>query len=128
MISFFFHELHSFTFNLRFLYELKHKVCLSKRVCEIFHFRFRFVLLKFLFLFNKMQTILKVHWCRFENLPLSSSSYENDMLKILHENIFYSLRYAHLRYVKRLFTNIQIQQNMIKNSLLFKKFTNFMGK
>ena len=37
---------HGFTFNLRFLYELKHKVCLSKTVCEIFHFRFCFVFLK----------------------------------------------------------------------------------
>ena len=33
----------SFTFNLRFLYELKHKVCLSKTVCRIFYFRFCFV-------------------------------------------------------------------------------------
>ena len=32
---------HSFTFNLRFLYELKPKVRLSKTVCGIFHFRFR---------------------------------------------------------------------------------------
>ena len=37
---------HSFTFNLRFLHELKHKVCLSKTVCGIFHFRFRFVFIK----------------------------------------------------------------------------------
>ena len=38
---------HSFTFNLRFLYELKHKVRFSKTVsCEIFHFRFRFVFIK----------------------------------------------------------------------------------
>ena len=44
----------SFTFNLRFLYELEHKVRLSKTVCGIFHFRFRFILLKFIFLFNKM--------------------------------------------------------------------------
>ena len=29
----------SFTFNLRFLYELKHKVHLSNSVCWIFHFR-----------------------------------------------------------------------------------------
>ena len=29
---------HSFTFNLRFLYELKHKVRLSKIVCGIFIF------------------------------------------------------------------------------------------
>ena len=34
---------HGFTFKLRFLYELKHKVRLSKTVCGIFHFRFRFV-------------------------------------------------------------------------------------
>ena len=37
---------HSFTFNLRFLYDLKHKVRLSKTVCGIFHFRFRFVFIK----------------------------------------------------------------------------------
>ena len=37
---------HSFTFNLRFLYELKHKVRLSKTVCGIFHLRFRFVFIK----------------------------------------------------------------------------------
>ena len=36
----------SFTFNLWFLYELKHKVRLSKTACEIFHFRFRFVFVK----------------------------------------------------------------------------------
>ena len=37
---------HSFTFNLRFGYELKHKFRLSKTVCEIFNFRFRFVFIK----------------------------------------------------------------------------------
>ena len=31
---------HSVTFNLRFFYELKHKVRLSKPVCGISHFRF----------------------------------------------------------------------------------------
>ena len=35
--------LHSFTFNSQFLYELKHKVHLSKTECGIFHFRFRLV-------------------------------------------------------------------------------------
>ena len=35
----------SFTFNLRFLYELKHKVHLSKTVCGIFYFRFLFILI-----------------------------------------------------------------------------------
>ena len=37
---------HSFIFNSRFLHDLKRKVRLSKRVCEIFHFRFRFVFIK----------------------------------------------------------------------------------
>ena len=37
---------HSFIFNLRFLYELKRKVRLSKTVRGIFHFRFRFVFIK----------------------------------------------------------------------------------
>ena len=37
---------HSFTFNLRFLYELKHKVRLSKTVWGSFHFRFLFVFIK----------------------------------------------------------------------------------
>ena len=37
---------HSFTFNLRFLFELKHKVRLARTVCEIFHFQSRFVFIK----------------------------------------------------------------------------------
>ena len=37
---------HSFIFNLRFLYELKHKVRLSKTMCGIFLFRFRSVFIK----------------------------------------------------------------------------------
>ena len=44
---------HSFTFNLRFLYALKHKFRLSKNVCGIFHFRFRFALLKLYFCSTK---------------------------------------------------------------------------
>ena len=50
------------------------------------------------------------------------------MLKISHESTFYFLRYAHVKYVKSLFTNIQKQQDMLKISLLFKKYTNFTGK
>ena len=38
------------------------------------------------------------------------------------------MSYAHPRYMKRLFINIQKQKNMLKISLLFKKFTNFTGK
>ena len=37
---------HSFTFNLRFSYELKHKIPLSKTAYGIFDFRFRFVFTK----------------------------------------------------------------------------------
>ena len=36
----------SFTFNSRFLCELKYKVHLSKILCGIFDFRFRFVYLR----------------------------------------------------------------------------------
>ena len=44
------------------------------------------------------------------------------------QNSINVLRYAYVRYVKILFTNIQKQQNKIKISLLFKKLTNFTGK
>ena len=37
---------HGFTFNFQFLYELKHKVCLSKTVCRIFHFGFLIISIK----------------------------------------------------------------------------------
>ena len=37
---------HRFTFNLRFLYEMKYKVRLSKTVCGIFHFPFGFIFIK----------------------------------------------------------------------------------
>ena len=44
---------------------------------------------------------------------------------ISHHNTFYYLRFAHFRYAKRLFTDIQKQQNTLKSSLLFKKNRNF---
>ena len=37
---------HSLTFNLQYLYEMKHKIRLSKTVCEIFQFQFGFVFIK----------------------------------------------------------------------------------
>ena len=61
-------------------------------------------------------------------MSISSSSFKNNILKISHKNTYYFLRYAHGRYVKSLFTNIQKQWNMLKISLLFKEFTNFTGK
>ena len=49
-------------------------------------------------------------------------------LEVAHQNTIYFLRYVHMSYAKSLFTNIQKQQNMLKISLLFKKFINFTGK
>ena len=37
---------HSVTFNLRFLYELKHKVRLPKTMGGVFHLRFCFIFIK----------------------------------------------------------------------------------
>ena len=45
---------HSFPFNLRFLYELKHKVRFSETVCGISIYDLVSFLLKFIFLFNKI--------------------------------------------------------------------------
>ena len=44
---------HSFTFGLRFLYELKRQVCLSKSVCGMFHFQLSFVFIKYYIFFLK---------------------------------------------------------------------------
>ena len=57
---------HSFTFNLRFLYELKHKVRLSKTVCGLFHFRFRFIFMK-VYIFVQ-QNFLNLENRSFENV------------------------------------------------------------
>ena len=43
---------HIFTFNLRFLYELKHKIHLSKALYGVFHFLFFFV-------YIQMETIVQ---------------------------------------------------------------------
>ena len=48
-----------FTFNLRFLYKLKHKLRLSKTVCGISHFDPIPFFLKFIFLFNMDSLTLK---------------------------------------------------------------------
>ena len=50
---------HSFIFDLRFLYELKHEVHLSKTVCGIFHFRFRLIFIKdYIFVQQNAWTLL----------------------------------------------------------------------
>ena len=53
--------IHSFNFNLWFLYELKHEVRLSKTLSGIFHFRFRFVFFK-VYIFVQETTWILWHW------------------------------------------------------------------
>ena len=52
---------HSFTFNLRFLYDLKHKVCLCETEREIFHFRIRVIFIK-VYIFCLIKCILRLVW------------------------------------------------------------------
>ena len=66
---------HSFTFNLKFLYDLKRKVCLSKTVSGIFHFWLRFVFIKvyiFQFLLKLKKKIEKPHTVLLPELWISS--------------------------------------------------------
>ena len=52
---------HSFTFISRFLYELKHKVRLSKNVCGVLHFQFRFIFVRvYIFVYQKAYSDLKM--------------------------------------------------------------------
>ena len=44
---------HNVTLNSQFLRELKRKVRLSKKVCGVFQFCFRFILIKFYIFVNK---------------------------------------------------------------------------
>ena len=49
---------HSFTFDLQFLYELKHMVHLSKTVCGIVDFRFHLTFIKlYIFVQQKAWTL-----------------------------------------------------------------------
>ena len=50
------------------------------------------------------------------------------MPKDSHYKSFYVLWYAYVKYVKRLFTNIQKQRNKMEISLFFKRCTNFTDK
>ena len=59
LFSFASFNLPQFIFNSQFLYEQKRKVCHSKSVCGIFHFRVYF-LWKFTFLFKKTLWLINV--------------------------------------------------------------------
>ena len=73
--------------------------------------------------------MLKVHQCRYEKFEMYDRLHiKNSMTQILDCNVSYLLRYAHFKYAKGLFTNIKKLKNMLKNSLTFKKDTNFTGK
>ena len=50
---------------------------------------------KFLFCFSRFARALKVHYCRFADLPISSSSHKNNMPKISHYSTLYTLTDAH---------------------------------
>ena len=71
--------------------------------------------------------VLKVQYCRYENLPISLPSHKINMPKVSRYNIVHFSRYTHTRYMTCLLTNIQKQKNMLKSTLLFKKNTNFTG-
>ena len=81
-----------------------------------------------MFIRDRRNTNLKVHWCTFENLPVCSCAYKNNSLKISHSIYKEFSSYIPVKFAKCLFTNIQTQYNMLKISLLFKKNTNFTGE
>ena len=69
---------HSFTFNLRLLYELKHKIRLSKTVYGIFHFRFRFIFIKVYFCLVKCMdslTLKRHNFFQIENNKKATHSF-----------------------------------------------------
>ena len=73
-----------------------------------------------------MKLIKKVHECKFENLPISSSSHENNVEDFTLKHL---LRFEiSAREILEKFVYIRKQYNKIKISVLFKKFTNFTGK
>ena len=69
----------------------------------------------------------------FFNVRYTQVRYVKCFFNVRYVKCFFNVRYTqvryvkcffNVRYVKRFFTNIQKQQNMLKISLLFKKFTN----
>ena len=78
---------YSFTFNLRFLYELKHKVCLSKNLCEFFHFRISFVFIKvYIFVQQNSWTL----WLKNVIIPFKIKILEKSHIFLLSDLWFLS--------------------------------------
>ena len=75
---------HSFTFNLQFLYELKHKVCLSKTVWD---FWFHFVFIKvYIFVQWKTWTL----WLKNVIIPFKTKVMERPNIVLLPDLWFWS--------------------------------------
>ena len=78
---------HSFTFNLRFLYDLKHKVRLSKTVCGIFDFWFRWVFIKvYIFVRQNARTL----WLKNAIIPVKINKIERPNIVSLPDLWFLS--------------------------------------
>ena len=78
---------HSFTFNLRFLYEMKRKVHLSERVSGVFHFRFLLVFMKVcIFVQQKAWTL----WLENVIIPIKTKIIENSHTVLLSDLWFLS--------------------------------------
>ena len=58
---------HRFTFDLRFLFEMKHKVDLFKSVWRIFHFRFLYFIFIIIYVFDQQKTWKGTHSFAFKS-------------------------------------------------------------
>ena len=83
---------YSFTFNSRFSYELKHKVCISKTACGIFHFRFRFVFINVYIFVQQKAWIL---WLSNVIIPFKAKGIEKPHTVLLPDLWFSSYNYWH---------------------------------
>ena len=70
---------YSFIFNLRLLYELKHKVRLSKTAYGIFHFWFRFSFIKVYILLLDLGFKLQKNVLKLNDICMSWSSPKTDL-------------------------------------------------
>ena len=78
--------------------------------------------------FPTITKLLEVHCADMKILQYIRLHIKNSIMQIAHYNNFHFSRYTHLRYAKGSFPNIQKQQKRLKNSLPFKKNTNFTGE
>ena len=65
---------------------------------------------------NKIEVLLNVSLCRFENLPICLHSYKNNTLKILHS---YSIEFSRIRRILELFIFLSIYKQTFWQILEF---------